>query len=105
MLLEAKPVASSHFFLVNGQSPQERHDLDILPGDLASEIHWSAGTMNMKPPNLFLNRVNTLTLVKRFSSSSVVAASSSESEGYMKSLCKDETSKHGLWGGRNGGKI
>jgi len=61
--------------------------------------------MNMKPLNLFLNRINTLTLLTRFASSSVVATCSCESKSYMKPLCKAETSKPGLWGGRNGRKI
>lgn len=63
MLLEAKSVASSHFFLVNRQRPEERDYLGMLLGDLSSEIFWSAGTLNMNPPNFFPTRVNPLTLV------------------------------------------
>lgn len=101
MLLEAK-VDSSHFFLVNEHSPRERHYLGLLVGDLASEIFWSAGIMNMKPSNLFLTRVNTLTLITHFASRSVVAVCSCDSQGYRKSLCKDETSKNRLWSRRDG---
>lgn len=61
--------------------------------------------MNIKPSKLFLTRVNALTQAACFARSSLVAASSCDSQGCRKSLCKDETTKHGLWDRRNGGKI